>query len=1003
MEKRKTKWKKAAAYVLMAAMSLQSSFLAAAETVSAEEMELQELLELTSPEFETGEESASYARLKIGDWLDYGDYGIERADIPGTTCLFYITTKDENEEVINDTQLAYCIQSYFLTPLPGEHTVDMTDHVLSVNGGKNVHRALYYGYGGAGYDAAEFEEFLSRTNPEYSENVYSYLSDNEKGELAYILTHAAASYAYFTDGTDFERFLELQFEIKYGEGWESELTNFIKTDVAKAEAAAGDLNLFGSTYGMNGVGITLSKAWYDVICSKKEPDLSVTEGDDGYTFNGNEKNTELKLEFAVPEGWECEITRANGTTEDAASGERVTVYPTEGFAFTYVSEHVSTEQGGITDAQVTVDGTLAGAENENWNLVVLETNKGTNATVSKRQQDIAAVSRIDAGKTELDFVVEAQNGSIALKVTDNEGNPIKNAVFGVYYDSECGIPVQQDGENVVTATDDSGEAYLEYVINQRLEENGGSLYVKQEKTPTGYTAHEEIYCMADGQSVEITNAHEAVAVRGSVSWNVPEGTELPASVTVMLQQDGETIDAKTVGEAEDWSYEWDDLQKYRGAGTDHAAEHAYTVAAEPIEGYETAVDGNDLVNTITGTVRVEGQAVWYDSEDADGLRPERVTVELSRGDEIIDSAEISAENDWQYQFGDLEMYSQDGRERYEYSIGIQNPEEYIIEIEEGQITAIHAASVEPVLQIAVELAGREPAKGEFQFDLVQVTDVTGRTEAEGGISASTVNDAEGKAVFEDISITEPGTYYFRISGNTAQPEGAVESEPVIYIVQVDAEAGGAHGDQLEAEVTYLDEEGNELAPEEVQIAAAYRASGEAVIDGIAVILGNGSLTEGQFTAELKDEEGKVLQTKANDSNGIITFDAISYTEEDIGNEFVYTISEVNSGESGIAYDDTVYTITVKVEDSETGDGTLKITRAGEAVTFTNEFVMPETETESESPETSETKTAAGTGAAVEAAAKAQGESGSRHIVIVVSAAVLLIILILLFIKRTRKK
>ena len=49
---------------------------------------------------------------------------------------------------------------------------------------------------------------------------------------------------------------------------------------------------------------------------------------------------------------------------------------------------------------------------------------------------------------------------------------------------------------------------------------------------------------------------------------------------------------------------------------------------------------------------------------------------------------------------------------------------------------------------------------------------------------------------------------------------------------------------------------------------------------------------GKFSFELKDKAGKVLQTKANDGKGKVTFDPISYKLEDAGKEFTYTVSEV---------------------------------------------------------------------------------------------------------------
>lgn len=77
-----------------------------------------------------------------------------------------------------------------------------------------------------------------------------------------------------------------------------------------------------------------------------------------------------------------------------------------------------------------------------------------------------------------------------------------------------------------------------------------------------------------------------------------------------------------------------------------------------------------------------------------------------------------------------------------------------------------------------------------------------------------------------------------------------------------------------------------------------------------------------FTFELKDAEGKVLQTKTNDNKGNITFDPIKYNSWDVG-EHTYKIVEVKGDSETTAYDNHEEIIKVKVERS--GDSELKAT------------------------------------------------------------------------------
>lgn len=96
---------------------------------------------------------------------------------------------------------------------------------------------------------------------------------------------------------------------------------------------------------------------------------------------------------------------------------------------------------------------------------------------------------------------------------------------------------------------------------------------------------------------------------------------------------------------------------------------------------------------------------------------------------------------------------------------------------------------------------------------------------------------------------------------------------------------------------------------------------EGKLRGIATIVAyktvDGSRPEdgASYTFQLKDSSGKVLQTKQSGTGGIVEFDPIEYykneTRDDTGTH-VYTVSEVKGGDTSLAYDSHVETVTVKV-------------------------------------------------------------------------------------------
>ena len=69
---------------------------------------------------------------------------------------------------------------------------------------------------------------------------------------------------------------------------------------------------------------------------------------------------------------------------------------------------------------------------------------------------------------------------------------------------------------------------------------------------------------------------------------------------------------------------------------------------------------------------------------------------------------------------------------------------------------------------------------------------------------------------------------------------------------------------------------------------------------------------GEFSFNLLDENGTVLQTKQNAADGTVTFDAIAYTEAMIGTH-KYTIKEVvPADQANIQYDEGQVDVTVTV-------------------------------------------------------------------------------------------
>ena len=109
------------------------------------------------------------------------------------------------------------------------------------------------------------------------------------------------------------------------------------------------------------------------------------------------------------------------------------------------------------------------------------------------------------------------------------------------------------------------------------------------------------------------------------------------------------------------------------------------------------------------------------------------------------------------------------------------------------------------------------------------------------------------------------------------------------------------------------------------------------------VLEGADLTEGAFAFQLADGSGAVLQTVTNAADGTVAF-VVPLTETGV---FTYTVTEVNSGQEGMAYSDAALTYTVTVKDA---GGMLEaaVTAPDEAV-FTNVYTAPPADEEPPAP------------------------------------------------------
>ncbi|MFS1069421.1 Spy0128 family protein [Enterococcus casseliflavus] len=215
-----------------------------------------------------------------------------------------------------------------------------------------------------------------------------------------------------------------------------------------------------------------------------------------------------------------------------------------------------------------------------------------------------------------------------------------------------------------------------------------------------------------------------------------------------------------------------------------------------------------------------------------------------------------------------------------------------------------------VLSAEKVLTGRTLQANEFDFELVDEAGTVLQTKA---------NDGTGKIYFDALSYEETGEYHYTIR-EKAGIDGTItyDRKELAVVVTVTDEAG-----QLTAVAEY---EGNQVFENSYQPQA-----GSVVLSAEKVLTGR-TLQANEFDFELVDEDGTVLQTKANDATGKIYFDALAYDET---GEYHYTIREKAGTDGTITYDAKELAVVVTVTD-EAGQLTAVAEYEGDQV-FENSY------------------------------------------------------------------
>ena len=191
-------------------------------------------------------------------------------------------------------------------------------------------------------------------------------------------------------------------------------------------------------------------------------------------------------------------------------------------------------------------------------------------------------------------------------------------------------------------------------------------------------------------------------------------------------------------------------------------------------------------------------------------------------------------------------------------------------------------------ELSKELTGRSLKEGEFTFQLKA---------ADGTVLDTKTNDKDGKISFDTIAYREPGTYKYTVEEIKGSDKDIIYDDmKATILVSVDKEGRAYVAHTTMPKDTIFNNTVKQTTPSETVLT-------------FDKVLSKGTLKEGQFSFQLRDDQGNVIDTASNDKDGHITFKPLVHTK---AGTYHYTVKEVDNNDEDIIYDNKVADVTIKV-------------------------------------------------------------------------------------------
>ena len=332
-----------------------------------------------------------------------------------------------------------------------------------------------------------------------------------------------------------------------------------------------------------------------------------------------------------------------------------------------------------------------------------------------------------------------------------------------------------------------------------------------------------------------TQNTEKVEIQVKKIWedNEIQAQRRPESIIIVLKANGVenqryelTKENADTSDENTWTYTFTELPKY----DEYNNIINYTIEEEEktqgdLKFYTSKIDGTTITNTFTRpteTIRIDVNKNWEDQENVYNKRPTSIKLEVKQGDNVVKSAVVTQDDNWQTTFTDLPKYDENGQ-KIEYTVDEEevSPNDlFYYEKHIGEVTDKDMVLDEKEATITNTMT-KIPSTVEVKYVDINTKEEISDSKTKEGIIGDTFDVTEDKKDIEGYTLVEEPAQ--KTGEYTAEPQEKIyyyaKNTRVIvkYLEQDNTPDDIADNQVLADEVTIEGYEGKEYTTVEEEI------------------------------------------------------------------------------------------------------------------------------------------------------------------------------------------